>query len=175
MKPLITTTQLAAAAVVAALALTGCVPAPGTQASDGALPTSSSSPTPQRQQDGSELPSDGGTVIPVPEAGTNTQAAAVTAAEKVVATFGQPTLDAAGWLQQMTPLLSPTGYEAYTGTDPAQIPVTRVTGTGRVLQASTDVSLIVEVPTDAGPYNVTLTRTDVSALWLAERIRPAQG
>ncbi len=175
MKPPITTTQLAAAAVVVTVALTGCVPAPSTQPSDGALPTSSSSPTPPRQDDGRELPSDEGTVIPVPEAGTDTQAGAVTAAKKVVVTFGQPTLDAAGWLQQMTPLLSPTGYEAYTATDPAEIPVTRVTGTGRVLAASTDVSLIVEVPTDAGPYNVTLTRTDVSAPWLAERIRPAQG
>lgn len=161
-------------AVVAALALTGCV-AETTNSSDPPQPTNSSSATPPQQEDGIDLPSDDGEVIPVPEAEPDTQATATAVAENIVATFGQPTLDAATWFEQMTPLLSPTGYDAYIGTDPAQIPVTEVTGPGRVLQASTDVSLIVEVPTNAGSYNVTLTRGDTSAPWLAERIRPAQG
>lgn len=134
--------------MAAVLMLTGCVTAsvggsPGQPSS-----TNSSSPTPPLQQDGTELPPDDATVIPAPEAGKDMQAAAVAAAEKAVATFGQPTLTAAGWLEQVTPLLSPTGYEAYTGTDPTQIPVTGVTGPGQVLPASTEVSLIVEVPTD---------------------------
>ena len=166
---------LAAASILTAVALTGCVDTTG-EPPDPPQPTSSSSsPTPPQQEDGTDLPSDDGEVIPIPEAGSDTQAAATAAAENVVTTFGQPTLDAAAWLKQMTPLLSPTGYEAYTGTDPAQIPVTEVTGPGRVLPASTDVSLIVEVPTNAGVYNVTLTRSYVSAPWLAGRIRPALG
>jgi hypothetical protein len=44
-----------------------------------------------------------------------------------------------------------------------------------VLQGSTDVSLIVQLPTDVGLYNITLTRPGAGAPWLAERIRPAQG
>lgn len=161
--------------IAAALILTGCVNTTSAGPSEQAPPSSSSSPAPPRQDDGTQLPSDDATVIPVPEAGTDTQTEAVTKAVTVVVTFGQPTLDADTWLVQMTPLLSPSGYEAYTGTDPALIPVTRVTGAGRVLPASTDVALIVEIPTDAGAYNVTLTRGDVQAPWLAERIRPAEG
>lgn len=158
----------------AVVVLTGCV-GTSTEPPGPRQVVNSSALAPPSQENGTALPSDDGEVIPVPEAEPDTQAAAAAAAENVVATFGQPTLDAAAWLEQMTPLLSPTGYDAYTGTDPAQIPVTEVTGPGRVLPASTDVALIVEVPTDAGTYNVTLTRGDVSAPWLAERIRPSQG
>ena len=72
-------------------------------------------------------------------------------------------------------VLSQQGGVAYEGTDPTQIPVHQVTGAGTVLPGSTEVSLIVQLPTDAGLYNVTLTRPDASAPWLADRIRPAQG
>ena len=165
---------IATALITAVMVLTGCV-GTNTESQDPRQVTSSSSPTPPSQEDGTAPPSDDGEVTSVPEAKPDTQTAAAAVAGNVIATFGQPTLDASAWLEQMTPLLSPTGYDAYTGTDPAQIPVTEVTGPGRVLPASTDVALIVEVPTDAGAYNVTLTRGDASAPWLAERIRPAQG
>jgi hypothetical protein len=42
-----------------------------------------------------------------------------------------------------------------------------------VLEASTDVATLVEVPTDAGAYIVTLVRGSTEEPWLAERIRPA--
>ena len=44
-----------------------------------------------------------------------------------------------------------------------------------VLEGATDVITLVEVPTDSGPYVITLTRSDASQPWLAERIRPKQG
>lgn len=59
------------------------------------------------------------------------------------------------------------------GTSPSNIPVTAVTGTPAVLEASTDVATLVEVPTDAGAYIVTLVRGSTEEPWLAERIRPA--
>ena len=49
------------------------------------------------------------------------------------------------------------------------------TGAGTILPASTEVALIVQVPTDAGPYNVSLSRPNAESAWLADRIRPAEG
>lgn len=165
------TQRLMAAAVAAGLviALTGCVdagpgPAPTTASPDYGLP--STSPT---------QPVDDGEVTPAPEAGEASQRDAIAAAEKVMATFARPQLSADEWWRAMLPLLSQQGAHAYEGTDPAEIPATAVTGAGSLLEGSTEVSLIVQVPTDAGPYNITLTRSDTSSPWLADRIRPAQG
>ena len=158
------------------LALTGCA-AQTAPVAPTSIPAAPSTPAPPSPSNTSEAgsPTDEATVAPIPEASTDGQAAAITAAEKTVATFAQPTLDASTWMTKMYPLLTQRGASAYEGTDPAQIPVRRVTGPGRVVDGSTDVALIVQVPTDAGIYNVSLSRTDTSAVWLAERIRPAQG
>ncbi|TDW26993.1 hypothetical protein [Cryobacterium psychrophilum] len=157
------------------LALTGCTAqtAPAAPTSNPAT-TRTSAPSPSHTSEAGSL-TDEATVAPIPEAGPDGQAAAITAAEKTVTTFAQPTLDASTWINNMYPLLTQRGARAYEGTDPAQIPVRRVTGPGRVVDGSTDVALIVQVPTDAGIYNVSLSRTDASAVWLAEQIRPAQG
>jgi len=153
-------------AIAAATALTGCVdhglsPAP---TSSNYLP--SMPPT---------APVDDGKVAAAPEAGADSQRDAIAAATKAMQTFAQPQLSADKWWAQMLPLLSQQGGVAYEGTDPSQIPVHQVTGVGTALPGSTEVSLIVQLPTDAGPYNITLTRPDVSAPWLADRIRPIQG
>jgi hypothetical protein len=103
----------------------------------------------------------------------SSQIAAIAAAEKAVATFGQPDLPYRQWIDGLYPLMSQAGAAAYEGTDPQNVPVHQVTGPGRILEGSTDVALIVEVPTDAGPYNVSLSRSSTDAAWLADRIRPA--
>lgn len=165
----------AAAAVVpllAALALAGCVngaadPSPTQPTSSPSVtPTSPINPTP---------PVDDATADPVPEAGTESQAAAITAAEEAVAAFGRPDLNYDEWINGLYPHLTQAGAAAYEGTDPARVPVRQVTGAGTILPASTEVALIVQVPTDAGPYNVSLSRTSPDAAWLADRIRPAEG
>ncbi|MBX3196392.1 MAG: hypothetical protein KF727_15005 [Microbacteriaceae bacterium] len=159
----------AATAAGLSLLLVGCVPtapdptptiAPTT---DNPLP--STAPT---------RPIDAGEVTPAPEAAGTSQQDAIAAATKVMETFARPQLSAEEWWRAMLPLLSQQGAHAYEGTDPAEIPVTAVTGPGQVLEASTEVLLIVQLPTDAGLYNITLTRSDASSPWLAERIRPAQ-
>lgn len=168
--------NLKASAVVhlaVVLALTGCTAqTPPAAPTNNPAATRTSAPA-NTSEAGS--PTDEATVAPIPEASTDGQAAAITAAEKTVTTFAQPTLDASTWMTNMYPLLTQRGARAYGGTDPAQIPVRHVTGPGRVVDGSTDVALIVQVPTDAGIYNVSLSRTDTTASWLAERIRPAQG
>lgn len=159
--------------LIAAFALTGCV---GTTASPTVVPSTSSTSAPSTSNGTAvPAPTDDASVLPVPEAGTDSRAGAITAAEKVVTTFGQPTLDASTWMNNMYPLLTQTGAAAYEGTDPAQVPVHQVTSAGTILDGSTEVALIVQVPTDAGLYNVSLSRTGASAPWLADRIRPAQG
>lgn len=160
--------------LITALALTGCV---GTTASPTVAPPSSSTSAPSTPSVTAVpgAPTDDASVLPVPEAGTDSQADAITTAEKVVTTFGQTTLDATTWMNNMYPLLTQTGAAAYEGTDPAQVPVHQVTGAGTILGGSTEVALIVQVPTDAGLYNVSVSRPGASAPWLADRIRPAQG
>ena len=152
-------------AIATVTVLTGCIQGPKPSPTNSRdLP--STNPT---------APVDDATVAPAPEAGANSQQKAIAAATKVMQTFAQPQLSADKWWAQMLPLLSQQGGVAYEGTDPSQIPVHQVTGAGTVLPDSTEVSLNVQLPTDAGLYNITLTRPDASAPWLADRIRPAQG
>ncbi|SDZ48552.1 hypothetical protein [Herbiconiux ginsengi] len=157
--------------LLAALTLVGCVAQPAVDHTSPpattVTPTFAASPNPTP-------PSDDAMIIPVPEASGDSKSSAIVAAEKVVATFGQPTLDAETWMNNLYPLMSQAGAKAHEGTDPAKVPVHNVTGTGRILDGSTDVALIVQVPTDAGPYNVSLSRAGTGAPWLADRIRPAQ-
>lgn len=158
------------------LALTGCVGVPGTNQGDGPTgdaggptsnsPTSSARPT---------TPTDDATAAPVPEAAPHSQAAAISAAETVITAFGRPTLDYQTWINGLYPLLTQAGAAAYEDTDPAKVPVHHVSGAGTILPGSTELALIVTVPTDAGPYNVSLSRKSNTAPWFAERIRPAQG
>lgn len=162
--------------LAAILALAGCVGAAGTGVPDAAAqpsagiastrPTSSANPT---------VPKDDATAAPVPEAGANSQKAAISAAEKVVTAFGRPGLDYQTWINDLYPLMTQTGAAAYEDTDPDNVPVHQVTGPGTILPGSTDVALIVKVPTDAGLYTVSLSRQTSTAPWLADRIRPAQG
>ena len=158
------------------LFLAGCVGGTGTSQPDGTTETSTS-PASSRPTTSAPptAPKDDATAQAVPEAGANSQAAAISAAEKVVTAFGRPGLDYQTWINGLYPLLTQTGAAVYEDTDPANVPVHQVTGTGTILPGSTEVALIVKVPTDAGPYTVSLSRPGSTAPWLADRIRPAQG
>lgn len=153
-------TLLAAALLVV---LTGCSgPAPVSPVPATSLPST----TPTEPVDDPE-------VIVAPTADADSQAAAIETAERATAAFARPQLNPRAWYDGMLPYLSQRGAEAYSGTDPSAIRVTAVTGDGAVLEGSTDVLLIVALPTDAGTYNITLTRSGVDEAWLVERIRPA--
>ena len=117
----------------------------------------------------------GATVAPVPEAESDSQAAAIDAATAALTAYAQPELPYQEWINGLYPYLTQTGAAAYEDTDPSRIPVRKVTGPGVILPASTEVALIVQLPTDAGNYNVSLSRPNADAAWLADRIRPADG
>jgi hypothetical protein len=165
----------AALPLAALLLLSGCTTATsadgGTSASTS--PTSSGSTLAPRDAPAGSLPEDDATVAPVPEAASTSQAAAIAAAEKVVAAFGRPDLPYPQWMDGLYPLMTQAGAAAYEDTDPQNVPVHQVTGSGTILPGSTEVALIVQIPTDAGPYNVSLSRTTPDGTWLADRIRPA--
>lgn len=160
--------------IVAAIALAGCSGA-GAETQPQRDPQPSTSSTSSTEPAPTPSVYDDATVPPAPEASEGAQDSAVAAAEKVVRTYAQPKLSADAWAQQMTPLLSQSGAVAYEGQDPTTIPATKVTGSGKIVAGATDVALNVLVPTDAGEYNVALSRSGDSAPWLANEIRPVDG
>ncbi|MFL2002064.1 hypothetical protein [Microbacterium sp. A1-JK] len=174
-RPAVNRRTAAIVPLMLALTLAGCV-----GSGDGPAPAvsltglSPASPTPTNPVNPSP-PFDDETVAPVPEAAEDSQSAAITAAERAVTAFARPDLGYDEWIAGLYPYLTQTGAAAYEDTDPANVPVRQVTGAGTILPASTEVALIVQVPTDAGLYNVSLSRPSTDAPWLADRIRPAEG
>lgn len=164
----------AAAAIAAALLLSGCNAGPTSDpGGQGPLLSSITTPKPSAtfHPDQPEVHDDQELVDP-PEVGADSSAAAIAAAERVMTTFARPTLPETQWWNELLPLLSQAGAHAYEGTLPENIPATAVTGAGTLIDGATDVMMLVEVPTDAGDYIVTLARSDAAQPWLAERIRP---
>ncbi|AWB88136.1 hypothetical protein [Mycetocola zhujimingii] len=152
---------------LATIALTGCASPTAADRGPEAQPTRSATATTPPPVGGTE-----GDLVPTTAPAA--EEAAAQAAVVVVETFGQPELTADAWMEAMYPVLSPKGATAYLHTDPANIPVTAVTGDPTVLTGLTATYAIVDVPTNAGVYTVTLTRDDENGAWLAERIRPKQ-
>ena len=164
----------AAAAVLAGAltvtALAGCSP----QKDPEPTPTASSSttvtappetPSPDGLEDGIDIP----TAAPADQTST---AAAVLVAEKLMTAFAQPNIDATSWINGLYPYLTQGAGVAYAGTDPAKVPVNQVTGTGSVVEGSTEYALLVKVPTNIGDYVVSLTRKSPTDPWLADRVTP---
>lgn len=85
--------------------------------------------------------------------------------------FARPGLGPDRWMAGIRPYLSPAAVEAYTGTDPANVPVHRVLGAG-VLRSWTPQIARVTVRTDAGMYEVLLSRLDAATPWQVERAIP---
>lgn len=158
--------------LAALLMLTGCT-------SDTATPETATSPstssgiTPTAEPSEPHTPHDEVTPLEAPEADAGSQSSAISAAERAVDAFANPQLPYQEWIEGLYPLLTQAAATAYEGTDPANVPATQVIGTGQVLAGSTEVALIVQVPTDAGLYNVSLSRPGGDAPWLADRIRPS--
>lgn len=89
--------------------------------------------------------------------------------------FARPKMSQSEWLAALAPLMTPEAQAAYGTVDPANIPVTRVSGAARVTPASHPMVARVAVPTDDGVYLVILTRTDEQPRWLVDRVMPPEG
>lgn len=99
------------------------------------------------------------------------------AGEAMLAFAGKYGRDYDTWWARLSPLLSKQAQLDYAHVDPTNVPATRVLGAPapRILDETSGFVVIVEVPTDVGPYEVTLTREDAAAPWLASRFTPPDG
>lgn len=159
----------AAAAVLAVTVAVAGLSACSTEADVAPVSTSSAVPTESAPEDGLSDGLDIATADPADEQST---AAAVTVAENLMTAFARPDLDEATWMDGLYPYLTQTAGTVYAGTDPAKVPVSEVTGSGSVVEGATAYALLVTVPTNIGPYVVSLTRQDPADPWLADRVTP---
>jgi len=111
---------------------------------------------------------------PVPTWDAAARAAAVNAAKAALTAFARPRLDHDTWWAGLEPLLTPEAAQDYAYVDPANVPVTAVTGPGRLIDSTSAYVAHVAFTTDAGTYTVVVSRADGAAPWLTSRITPPQ-
>jgi hypothetical protein len=102
-------------------------------------------------------------------------ARAVQTATATLTAFARPTLDDDQWWAELAPFLSDAARTAYEGTDPANVPVTAVTGPGELGPWESGYLAKVTVPTDVGTYQVLLSRAGQYTPWTVEQITPPEG
>lgn len=153
------------AVTVTVAALSACSP----QADVTPASTSSAVPTETAPADGL---SDGHDITLADPADEKSIAAAVSVAEKLMAAFARPDVDETTWINGLYHYLTQAAGTAYAGTDPAKVPVSEVTGAGAVVEGHTAYALLVTVPTNIGPYVISLTRAAPTDPWLADRVTP---
>ena len=156
---------------MSALLLSGCAAAPGatpappiTNVPTVSWPTGDGTVVDAEPHDDIEVPLEA-----VPSWDLTAQAEAGLAATTAVAAYVSGGTDDVWWTT-VAPLLSPVAQQAYADTDPANIPGRQVEGPPAVALGSGSAHLArVVVPTDAGDYEVLLSRTGATASWLVER------
>jgi hypothetical protein len=154
--------------------LTGC--ASGAAPVEPTLaPTPSSSaftlPTTTAGDHGSDE-EDQPTQVPLPVWDEVSRQDALRTAEAALSAFARPDLAQADWWEGFALFLSPTAAAGYVATDPANIPVSAVSGPGRLLEEASPFLARVQFDTDAGAHVVLLSRTDQSSPWVVEQISP---
>lgn len=128
----------------------------------GAIPSSSSLPTPR--------PTTMASTSAPPASGPVTKQSATAVASAFVRAWSSDGASRDAWHAGMEPWASPELLRALASTDPAQVPADRVTGDARLI-SSAKTSATVLVPTDGGDVLVTLTASGGG--WKARDIAPA--
>jgi hypothetical protein len=99
--------------------------------------------------------------------------AAVDVASKAMAAFARPKAEATQWANDFARWLTPHATAAYSAVDPANIPVSKVTGPATLAVDETNgYGVIATVPTDIGPYKVHLLRASQDSPWKVNRLTP---
>ncbi|GIG29292.1 hypothetical protein [Cellulomonas marina] len=112
---------------------------------------------------------------PAPAVWDATVAAAATqAATAALEAFARPgsEVDAAAWWTRLEPLLSTAAAPIYASVDPRLVPYMQVQHVDPALRAESDLLAAVTATTDAGAYDVLLSREDGASHWRVERLRP---
>jgi hypothetical protein len=156
--------------VLVPMVLAACTAAPAVSGQPGTPPARSSEAPGHVAGDAFPSP------LPPPTDDPGSRRSAVEQATAAVTAFARPGVDPETWWAELAPLLSPAALEAYSGTDPAEVPAREVTGPAWPGESASSYLATVFVPTDAGEYAVLLVREGGDAPWLVERIsqvRPA--
>ncbi|WP_427008492.1 hypothetical protein [Pseudarthrobacter sp. H2] len=159
-----------------ALLCVSCTPAgnttPAPEESASTKPTSSA-PVPLGATSGPQAP--GGTV-PATTGVTWDQASkdkAVEVAEKAMTDFARPAVEEKQWANDLARWLTPQATADYSAVDPANIPVSRVTGPATLsVDDANGFGVMAAVPTNAGTYTLQLLRTGKDAPWKVNRFTP---
>lgn len=183
------TARKVTALMVAAGTLTGCS-TPGVSTSGQAAPITTTAPAPpsaSRSVAPDVSPSvaqsgavndDTGEIVgahPVPVWNDAAGKAATRAATTAMTAFARPHLGYDSWWAALEPLMTYQAAVDYAGTDPANVPASKVTGPAVVTDATSVYLALVAVPTDVGRYTVLLVRTDGDSPWLVQRLEPPEG
>jgi hypothetical protein len=159
---------LAVLLAVTAGALVGCV-APATAPIRTPTSTDGQSSTESLRPSGSvATPPQDAKPDSDPDAANEATAAAVLA----VTAYCRPDLEKGAWIAALSPLLTDAGAVAYNTVNPATVPCASVTGGSTVRDGDNAYVFRISVPTDAGTYEVYVTRPATTDPWRVERMAP---
>lgn len=102
--------------------------------------------------------------------------AALETATKAMRLYVRPTVTDRIWIQELGQLLTAQAAADYQYVDPANIPVTKITGPGQLkIDQNNGFGCHVVFPTDAGEYDVQLLRSAADKPWQVNRFTPPNG
>ncbi|MDR6623621.1 hypothetical protein [Sinomonas atrocyanea] len=164
-------------ALAAVLACTACSsPASSTTPQTPAPSASASAPATLSSGGRSQAP--GGAAPPTLGIAWDepSKTAALETAAKAMALYARPTVADTAWIQELGQFLTPQAVADYQYTDPANIPVRKITGPGRLeADERNGFGCHVVFPTDVGDYDVQLLRTAADKPWQVNRFTPPAG
>ncbi|UKA69022.1 hypothetical protein LFT44_21075 (plasmid) [Arthrobacter sp. FW306-05-C] len=163
-------------ALTALLLCTACAPTAATTPTEPAPSTSTTAPATLSAGGKPQAP---GATAPATLGITWDEASKTTALEtatKAMTLYARPTVTDKQWIQEIGQLLTAQATADYQYVDPANIPVTRITGTGQLrIDENNGFGCQVVFPTDAGDYNVQLLRSAADKPWQVNRFTPPSG
>ena len=163
-------------ALTALLVCTACAPVSSTTPPEPSPTTSTASPA--TLSAGGKPQAPGGTApatlgIAWDEA---SKTAALETATKAMTLYARPMVTDKQWIQELGQLLTAQATADYQYVDPANIPVSRITGTGQLMiDENNGFGCHVVFPTDAGDYDVQLLRSAADKPWQVNRFTPPNG
>ncbi|MFF2842434.1 hypothetical protein [Paenarthrobacter sp. NPDC057981] len=157
----------------ATLLCAGCAPASNTTPAPTEATATPSAPVSLSADSGPQAP--GGTVPPTIGIAWDqaSKDQAVDVAQKAMTDFARPTVGDQQWANDLARWLTPQATADYSAVDPANIPVSRVTGTATlIVDESNGYGVTAAVPTNVGTYTLQLLRTGKDAPWKVNRLTP---
>ncbi|MDF9279090.1 hypothetical protein P4U43_14975 [Arthrobacter sp. EH-1B-1] len=111
-----------------------------------------------------------------PEWTPEAEGAAKETAVNAMRDFARPGVEETQWANDFARWLTPDATVSYSSVDPANVPVTEVTGPATLeVDETNGFGVIATVPTDIGDYRVQLLRQGQDEPWKVNRLYPPEG